>query len=106
LFELDGVRATCFICADGEAPRCIERARLLKPQVVFYPNNRESLPAHEVFGERAKKIGAPMLVTNRTGLSWIYECQGGNAIYSGAGDVLGESNRDGREEMLVADLDV
>ena len=106
LFEFDEIRATCFICADGEAPRCIERAGLLKPQVVFYPNNRESLPAHEVFGERAKKIGAPMLVTNRTGLSWIHECRGGNVVYSAAGEVLDKSNRDGQEEMLIVDLDV
>ncbi|MDK1032784.1 MAG: carbon-nitrogen hydrolase family protein, partial [Planctomycetia bacterium] len=39
LFAFDGVQATCFICADGEAPRRIERAAMLNPQVVFYPNN-------------------------------------------------------------------
>ena len=61
LFELDGVRATCFLCADGEAPRCIERARVLNPQVVFYPNNRGALPALEVFGERASASGSLVL---------------------------------------------
>ncbi len=25
-FTIDGIVATCFICADGEAPRCIQRA--------------------------------------------------------------------------------
>ena len=39
LFEIDGVRAACFICADANSPRCIERLRDLHPQVVFHPNN-------------------------------------------------------------------
>jgi len=78
LFTLDGVKATCFLCADGEAPRCIERARMLAPQVVFYPNNRSRLPnvmdpgvgrPFDVLSQRAREINAPMLVTNRTGRS-------------------------------------
>jgi len=104
LFTVDGVRATCFICADGEAPRCVERAARLRPQVVFYPNNRRSLPEHRVFGERAKAIGAPMLVTNRVGRSWEHDCQGGCAVYSAAGEVVAEANREGREEVLVHGL--
>ncbi len=100
LFLIDGVRATCFICADAEAPRCIRRAAALKPQVVFYPNNRGSLPGFRVFGARARKIGAPMLVTNRVGRSWKYECKGGCMIYSSRGRVLAKANRGGREEIL------
>lgn len=106
LFELDGIQATCFICADGEAPRCIERAKALKPDVVFYPNNRHSLPDFEVFGQRAKAIGARMLVTNRTGLSWKKDCKGGSVIYSASGEVLASSNREGHEEILIHDLEV
>lgn len=106
LFELDSVRATCFICADGEAPRCIERARLLGPQVVFYPNNRSELPDFGVFGQRAGQIRAPMLVTNRTGSSWMHDCKGGNVIYSADGKVLACSNRQGREEILLHELEI
>ncbi|MFC1452347.1 carbon-nitrogen hydrolase family protein [Verrucomicrobiota bacterium] len=106
LFTLDGVEATCFICADGEAPRCIERAKALKPDVVFYPNNRGSLPDFEVFGARASAIGAPMLVTNRTGLSWVHNCKGGSVVYSARGEVLAKSNRQGEEDVLIHDLQV
>jgi len=106
LFEIDGVQATCFICADGEAPRCVERAGALKPAVVFYPNNRGALPDFNVFGERARAIGAPMLVTNRTGRSWIYECEGGCVVYSADGEVLARCNREGQQEILIYDLDV
>ena len=100
LFEIAGLRATCFICADGEAPRCIERARALKPELVFYPNNRSALPDFPVFGKRAKRIGAPMLVTNRVGRSWSQQCAGGCVVYAKDGAVLAAANREGREEVL------
>lgn len=100
-FVMDGVKATCFICADGEAPRCIQRAAALKPQVVFYPNNRGSLPKFKVFGARAREIGAPMLVTNRVGRSWKHDCVGGCVVYSARGRVLARANREGREEILI-----
>lgn len=103
LFTVDGIAATCFICADGEAPRCIERAAALRPQVVFYPNNREELPL-EAFAERARWLGAPLLVTNRTGLSWGYDCRGGSTLFSASGAVLAQANREGREEILVCNL--
>jgi predicted amidohydrolase len=69
IFTVDGVRATCFICADGDSARCIERAAPLRPQVVFFPNNRERLPPFEEFGKIARTIGAPLLATNRVGRS-------------------------------------
>ena len=72
IFYLDGLRATCFICADGEAPRCIERAKLLKPDIVFFPNNRSSyLGNNPLFLERAAEINSPILVANRIGKSWL-----------------------------------
>ena len=103
-FQVDGITATCFICADGAAPRCIERARLVKPQVVFYPNNRGGLPDFPVFGAYAAKIGAPMLVTNRVGKSWDYDCKGGCVIFGANGDVLAKANRSGEEEVLYYTL--
>jgi predicted amidohydrolase len=105
-FSIDGIKATCFICADGEAPRCIQRAALLRPSVIFYPNNRGSLPDLPVFAERAKAIGAPMLVANRVGKSWTHECKGGCVAYTADGSVVAKANRDGREETLLLDLPI
>lgn len=105
-FTIDGIAATCFICADGEAPRCIERAKALRPQLVFFPNNRAGLPDFPVFGARAKDIGAPMLVTNRVGKSWMYACQGGCVAFDAQGNVLAKANRQGREEVLMVDLPI
>ena len=45
-----------------------------------------------------------MLVTNRTGLSWIHDCKGGSAVFSAKGDVLASANREGAEEVLLHDL--
>ena len=105
-FFLDGIRSTCFICADGDSARCITRAKLLRPEVAFYPNNRATLPDFDVFGQYARAMGAILLVTNRTGRSWIHECKGGSVVYSANGDVLAYSNRDGREEILIYDIHV
>lgn len=106
VFTMDGVRAVCFICADGESARCIERTRALSPRIVFYPNNRENLPEFDVFGERAKRIGAPLLVTNRVGKSWVYDCRGGCVAYDREGKVIARANRDGREEILDVTIDL
>jgi predicted amidohydrolase len=103
-FAIDGIVATCFICADGEAPRCIQRAKALHPQLVFYPNNRGGLPDFAIFGARAKEIGAPMLVTNRVGKSWIHSCNGGCVAFDSRGNVEAKANRQGREEILMVDL--
>jgi len=105
-FVIDGIAATCFICADGEAPRCIQRAKLLRPQLVFFPNNRGGLPDFPVFGARAREIGAPMLVTNRVGKSWKYDCRGGCVAFDADGQVLAKANREGREEVLLVNLPV
>jgi len=106
LFEMDGLKATCFICADGEAPRCIERAAKLTPQIVFYPNNRATLPRFGVFGKRAGTINAPMLVTNRVGFSWDDRCMGGCVVYSVKGEVLAKANRESKEEILTYNLEI
>lgn len=106
LFIIDGVNATCFICADGESARCISRAKLLGPQVVFYPNNRVTLPEYYDLGQLAKDIQSPLLVANRTGKSWVYDCEGGSAIFSSRGDILAQANRNGFEEILICDLEI
>ena len=108
LFEIAGVRATCFICADGGAPRCIARARALKPQLVFYPNNHRGCDAKRetVLAGHARRIGAPMLVTNRVGLSWAHDCRGGCLAFGRDGRVIAAANRDGREEILLCDVPI
>ena len=109
LFEFDGVRAACFICADATAPRCIERLRDLQPQVVFHPNNhinRTPEADWERKRQRAKEIGAPVLVSNRVGYSWMYRCEGGCGVISSSGELLAQSNTAGKEEILVYELEI
>jgi len=106
IFLIDGVKATCFICADGDSPRCIERLAQLAPRVVFYPNNRGALPPFESFGKIARAVRAPMLVTNRTGASRVHQCKGGCALFSAQGEVLAKANREGRQEILHCTLDL
>ena len=103
LFEVDGIGATCFICSDGDSPRCLDRARTLDPQVVFYPNSRREVPIAEV-GELARELDAPMLVSNRVGMSWTVRTTGGSVIYDRNGAVLARADSQGREEILVHDL--
>lgn len=106
LFVIDGVKATCFICADGGSERCIQRATDLHPEVVFFPNNRGVLPRFEDFGALAKRIHAPMLVTNRVGMSWVAAAKGGCTVFSADGEVLAKANREGREEILTHTLEI
>jgi predicted amidohydrolase len=104
LFLFDGVKATCFICADGSAPRCVERAAELNPELVFFPNNHSRPPDLEEESKRARTIGAPMLVTNRVGHSWMHKMMGGSLICSASGEVLSSANREGQEEILLHNL--
>jgi predicted amidohydrolase len=105
LFTIDGVRATCFICADVTAPRCIKRAKALQPQVVFHPVNivtRDAAKLRESESAVAKEIGAPLLVPNRVGDSWAHKAgQGGAAIFSSTGKVLAAANGEGKEEVII-----
>jgi len=103
LFNVGGLRATCFICADGDAPRCIERARLLKPDIVFYPSNHGGESYYPQYTPRAAEIGVPTLIANRTGTSWYAECKGGCAVISGTGEVLAKTATH-EEEILIYDL--
>jgi predicted amidohydrolase len=105
LFHLDGARATCFICADSNSQRCVERAAALKPQVVWFPINRGA-PSPEEYSKIAKRIGAPMLVANRVGRSIVKDTLGGCVVYSAQGDILARANMEGREEILHYDLEM
>ena len=106
LFEFDGVKASCFICSDGAAPRCIQRAAMLNPQVVFHPNNVRGAVEPESLAEKAMTINAPILLTNRVGVSWTHASPGGTAFISGNGEVLAQANMEGREEILIYELEI
>lgn len=47
-----------------------------------------------------------MLVANRSGKSWVYDCQGGGAVYDANGEVVAQANREGQEEILIHDLEL
>lgn len=105
-FEIDGVRATALICSDAFSHRCVERVRALEPQIVFFPNNRSSLPLPPSFAELARRVRAPLVVANRCGRSWRFECIGGSTILDANGRALAQANRDGREEIVLADVPI
>jgi predicted amidohydrolase len=104
LFTIDGVRATCFICADSTSPRCIKRARALHPQVVFHPVNIVTRDAKGLRANKAslaKEVAAPLLMPNRVGASWVHKGgQGGAAIFSAAGKLLAGANCAGKDEIV------
>jgi len=106
LFHVDGLRATCFFCADSNSQRCVERAAALKPQVVWFPINRAKVSSFEEYGSIAKRIGAPMLVANRVGRSVVKDTLGGSLVYSAQGEILARANMEGREEILHHDLEL
>jgi predicted amidohydrolase len=105
LFHVDGLRATCFICADCHSKRCIQRAAALKPQVVFFPINKR-LSVTTDYVKIAKTIGAPLLVSNRVGRSVTHETLGGSMVFSAQGEILARANVEGREEILHHNLEI
>lgn len=105
-FEIDGVRATVLICSDADSRRCVERVRALQPQLVFFPNNRSNLPEPPTFADLARRFRAPLVVANRCGASWQHECIGGSTILDRDGRALAQANRDGREDVVVADVPI
>jgi len=110
LFTIDGIRATCFICADSTAPRCLKRAGALRPQVVFYPVNivtRNARALRADIASIARAVAAPLLVPNRVGDFWVHKGgQGGAAIFSASGQLLAGANCDGKQEIVVYRLAV
>ena len=103
IFEIEGLRASCIICADANAPRCSKLLKQLNPQVVFFPNNREMWRPN-CRENLAKDLGIPLLITNRVGSSWGEKCVGGCSVYSTSGEILAKANEEGKEEILLFDL--
>ncbi len=103
IFEIKGLKASCIICADANAPRCFKILNQIKPEIIFYPNNREMWRPNYLENV-AKKANAPIFVTNRVGTSWGEECEGGSCVYSKEGKLLAEAgNKD--EELLIFDME-
>jgi predicted amidohydrolase len=102
LFEIAGLKASCIICADANAPRCLKLLKQLNPEIVFFPNNREMWRPNYLQNV-AKQIGIPILVTNRVGTSWGEKCEGSCSVYAKNGDLIVESSKE-KEEILICDL--
>jgi len=104
-FELGGVRSTCLICADGNSERAWRQVMETQPQVVFWPNNRHSFrPAWLDVVDRARRLGRPIVATNRIGVSGSGTCDGGAIIVDGEGRILAHCLKPGEEEIVVADV--
>ncbi len=105
IFYIENFKATCIICADALSNRCLKIVNQLKPQIVFYPNNREIWQPDNYWAEIAKKVNAPLLITNRVGRSWGEFCEGGCSVYSKEGKLLSKANTEGKEEILLYNLE-
>jgi len=106
IFDIKGLKASCMICADTYSKRCLEVMKQLSPKVIFYPNNREMARPNSEWAKTAKDYNAMLLITNIVGSSWGEKCEGGCYVISKTGEVLAESNVDGKEEILIYDLNV
>jgi hypothetical protein len=74
---------------------------------VFYPNNRSSLYEYGPdLSQLARTFDSPLLVSNRVGVSWFEKCEGGCAIYGSNGEALAKANREGREEVILHNLEI
>jgi len=104
LFNIKGITTSCIICNDANVRRPIEIIKQLSPKIVFFPNNREIGREENYWAEIAKNCGAVLLITNRVGKSWGEECEGGCAVYSKEGKLLAEANKEGKEEILLFNL--
>jgi predicted amidohydrolase len=102
IFEIAGLKASCIICADANAPRCLKLLKQLNPQIVFFPNNRE-MWRQNYLQNLAKQIEIPILVTNRVGISWGEKCEGGCSAYSKDGSLIVEASKE-KEEIIICDL--
>ena len=106
VFELAGVRTTALICSDADSRRCLDILAALEPELVLFPNNRSDLHGPETFAHIARRAGAPVVLTNRSGMSWQYACNGGSCVLAADGTTLARANRVGREEVLICDVPV
>jgi len=105
-FDLAGLRTVVLICSDAESQRCLELLEALEPELVLFPNNRSNLPAAHSFASIAQRLGAPLVLANRTGKSWQHDSNGGSCILAADGSTLARANRVGKEEILICDIPV
>lgn len=103
-FELAGLRTVVLICSDAESRRCLEDLGALDPELVLFPNNRSNLHEPETFANIARRARAPVVLANRGGRSWQYDCNGGSCVLAADGSTLARANRVGREEILICDV--
>ena len=104
-FAIDGIAATCFICTDGEAPRASSGPNCSDPSWSSSRTTAADCPISPSSAPGSRNRGA-MLVTNRVGKSWKYDCRGGCVAFDADGQVLAKANREGREEVLLVNLPV
>lgn len=105
-FLLDGIRVGVLICSDAQSGRAVKRMYDLEPELVFFPNNRSNLPEPSYFSGLARTLRAPIVLANRCGQSWQYACNGGSCVLDSGGRVVAAANRNGKEEVLIADVPI
>lgn len=101
VFLIDGLRASCIICADGNSPDVLYQVRTLRPDIVFFPNNRVRWRPDEYWANIAQTVNAPLLITNRVGESWGFSSLGGSSVFSANSKCLARANMAGKEEILL-----
>lgn len=104
IFNIMGLKASCMICNDGNAKKCLKNMRKLNPELIFYPNNRAHWRPKEYWANIAKECNSPLLITNRVGTSWGRDCVGGCSVYSKKGELLLEANKEGKEEIIIFEI--
>ena len=104
--SLAGLRTAVLICSDADARRALDILAALEPELVLFPNNRSNLHDPETFAHIARVAGAPVVLANRSGMSWQYECNGGSCVIGADGSTLARANRVGREEILICEVPI
>jgi len=99
-----GIRIGCVICADGSQPEAWETFERDRPDLIFWQNNRGNVFSDGKPQEQAKRLGAPMVATNRCGFSYHHFQQGGTCVVADDGSVVAKANEDGEEEMILANF--
>ncbi len=100
IFEFLGKKCSCIICNDANAPRSLKLLQQIKPELLFFPNNRANRRPVEYWSEIVKSVWATSLITNRVGKSRWLNCVGGCSIFDNNWKLLAQANTDGKEEIL------
>jgi predicted amidohydrolase len=98
------LRIGCIICADGSRKEAWDTFEKDRPDFIFYQNNRGNVAPHvKNSADRAKKLGVPMVITNRCGFSYHHFQLGGTCIIADDGSTVAAANEEGREEIVYAE---